>query len=133
SQPNLLQEIAKFMVPMLPHDTEVLGALEMGGIPLATAISIETGIPMCFVRKEAKTYGTCKLAEGADFTGKKVCLIEDVITTGGAVVDATIALREQGAEVDHVLCVIYRGEGKATKLDELKLTYTPLFTATELK
>lgn len=133
AQPNLLQEIAKFMVPMIPHDTEVLGALEMGGIPLATAIAIETGMPMAFIRKEAKDYGTCKLAEGVEVKDKKVCLIEDVITTGGAVIDATTALREKGATVDNVLCVIYRGEGPAQRLVDLKLEYTPLFTMNELK
>jgi orotate phosphoribosyltransferase len=59
----------------------------MGGIPVATALSIRTGIPTAFVRKKAKEYGTCKLAEGADVNGKSVCIVEDVVTTGGAIID----------------------------------------------
>ena len=61
----------------------------MGGIPIVTALSARTGLPALFVRKQAKEYGTCKLAEGPDVAGRRVTLIEDVITTGGAVRDAT--------------------------------------------
>ena len=61
----------------------------MGGIPIVTALSARTGLPALFVRKKAKDYGTCKLAEGPDVAGRRVTLIEDVITTGGAVRDAT--------------------------------------------
>ena len=77
------------MVDLLPAGTELLGGLEMGGIPIATVLSAETGLPALFVRKEAKEYGTCKLAEGPDVAGRRVTLVEDVITTGGAVRDAT--------------------------------------------
>jgi len=71
-------------VPLIPTGTDLLGGLELGGVPLATVVSQLTGIPTVFVRKEAKTYGTCRLAEGADVAGRAVALIEDVITTGGA-------------------------------------------------
>ena len=133
SSPELLKNIGKAMAPLIPKGTELLGALEMGGIPLATAVSFETGIPMIFIRKEAKNYGTCRIAEGPAVEGKKVCLIEDVITTGGAVIDATKALREEGASVENVLCVIYRGEGPAQKLLDINLQYQPLYTMAELK
>ena len=66
----------------------------MGGIPIATVLSSRTGLPALFVRKKAKEYGTCKLAEGPDVAGRRITLVEDVITTGGAVRDATSALRE---------------------------------------
>lgn len=64
--------------PVDPCWDRVLAGLEMGGIPVATALSLETGIPCVFVRKEAKEYGTCQFAEGLDIKGKKVCIIEDV-------------------------------------------------------
>ena len=67
------------------------------------------------MRKEAKTYGTCKLAEGADYAGKRVTIIEDVITTGGAVRDATRALREGGAIVEVVVCAIDRSPRVRTR------------------
>jgi len=62
------------------------------------------------VRKQAKTYGTRRLAEGADVTGKTITLIEDVITTGGAVRAATRTLRAQGARVAVVVCAIDRSD-----------------------
>src|SRR5687768_13269484 len=85
SNPELLREIAKHLAPLVPSGTEYLAGLEMGGIPIATALSLETGIPAVFVRKEAKAYGTCKFAEGAEIQGKRLCIIEDVITSGGQV------------------------------------------------
>ena len=75
AQPTLLREIAKQMAPLIPAGTEILAGLEMGGIPIATALSLETGLPCVFVRKEAKEYGTCKFAEGLEISGKKVCEI----------------------------------------------------------
>ncbi len=133
AQPKLLREIAKHMVALIPPGTEVLAGLEMGGIPIATALSLETGLPCAFVRKEAKEYGTCLFAEGAPIEGKKVCVIEDVITTGGQVILSTKDLRSVGAIVDSVICVIHRGDGKENKLEEIKLKLIPLMTMSELK
>jgi orotate phosphoribosyltransferase len=73
------------MKELIPSNTEVLAGLEMGGIPVVTALSIKSEIPCAFVRKKAKEYGTCKLAEGSNVSGKRVCVVEDVITTGGQI------------------------------------------------
>lgn len=128
AQPALLKEIAKHMAPLIPPDTEVLAGLEMGGIPIATALSLETGLPCVFVRKEAKEYGTCQFAEGLDIKNKTVCVIEDVITTGGQVVLSTADIRSLGAKVQHVLCVIHRGPAfPEPKLVEVNLDLRPLF------
>ncbi|MFS4460948.1 orotate phosphoribosyltransferase [Bdellovibrio sp. HCB2-146] len=128
AQPHLLREIAKQMAPLIPPGTEVLAGLEMGGIPIATALSLETGLPVAFIRKEAKEYGTCQFAEGYDLKGKKVCVVEDVVTTGGQVVISTQDIRSLGAQVEHVLCVIHRGpQFPEPKLTEVGLTLTPLF------
>ncbi|MEK2687849.1 orotate phosphoribosyltransferase [Bdellovibrio sp. GT3] len=134
AQPHLLREIAKQMVSLIPPGTEVLAGLEMGGIPIATALSLETGIPCVFVRKEAKEYGTCKFAEGLEIKGKKVLVIEDVVTTGGQVVLSTADLRSIGAEISHVLCVIHRGPAfPEPKLQEIGVTLTPLFMKADFK
>jgi orotate phosphoribosyltransferase len=133
ANPNILSEIANQLAPLVPAGTEVLAGLEMGGIPIATALSLKTGIPVAFVRKQAKDYGTCQFAEGAEVKGKKVCIIEDVITTGGQVILSTADLRSVGATVEHVLCVIHRGTGSEVKLKEINLTLKPLFTGEELK
>ena len=133
SDPKLLAKIAEGLKPLLPQQTDYLGALEMGGIPVATALSLITGIPVVFIRKEAKDYGTCRFAEGPAIKNKKVCLIEDVITTGGQVVISTNDLRKEGAVIDTVLCVIDRSGGKTEKLKETGLTHKALFTMDELK
>lgn len=128
AQPLILKEIAKHLAPLIPAGTEILAGLEMGGIPIATALSLETGIPVAFIRKEAKDYGTCQFAEGLDLKGKRVCIIEDVVTTGGQVVLSTADIRSLGAKVDQVLCVIHRGpQFPEPKLTEVGLTLTPLF------
>lgn len=133
ARPDVLEPIAEHMKDLIPRGVHYLGALEMGGIPIATALSLKTGIPVVFVRKEAKSYGTCKFAEGPDVKGKKICLIEDVITTGGQVVTSTQMLREAGALVDDVLCVIDRSEGQTEKINQAHLRLRPLFTMAELK
>ena len=100
----------------------------MGGIPLATALSLRTGLPMSFVRKKAKTYGTCKLVEGENIKGKRVCVLEDVITTGGQVLASVEDLRQQGAKVQDVLCVLLRGGKTAQeKLSASRLSLHYLF------
>ncbi|PBC43249.1 orotate phosphoribosyltransferase [Rhodococcus sp. ACPA4] len=106
TDPDLLRRIADSMAPLVPQHTEILGGLEMGGIPIVTMLSQATGLPAVFIRKEPKSYGTNKLAEGIDVAGKTVTLVEDVITTGGAVRNAALALRELGADVSVVLCAI---------------------------
>ena len=133
AQPLLLKEIAKAMVQLIPQGTEVLAGLEMGGIPIATALSLETGIPTAFVRKEAKDYGTCLFAEGTDIKDKQVCVIEDVVTTGGQILLSTKDLRTTGAKISDVLCTIYRGQGEPTSLAEAGLNLKALFTMDELK
>lgn len=128
AQPALLREIAKQMAPFIPPGTEALAGLEMGGIPIATALSLETGIPCVFVRKKAKDYGTCQFAEGLDIQNKKLTIIEDVITTGGQVLLSTADLRSIGAKVEHVLCVIHRGSDDSTqKLTQHGLKLSALF------
>ena len=84
------------------------------------------------MRKAAKTYGTCKLAEGPDAFGRRVTLVEDVITTGGAVRDATVALRERGAVVETVVCAIDRSPGDADPLADIGLEVRAVLTKDEL-
>ncbi|WP_374576043.1 orotate phosphoribosyltransferase [Phenylobacterium sp.] len=112
SDPALLKRVAAAMLPLVPDRAEVLAGLELGGVPIATAMSLADGRPAAFVRKEAKAYGTCQAVEGAQVGGKRVAIIEDVITTGGAVRDAIGHLEAAGAEVVAVVCAIWRGDGE---------------------
>jgi orotate phosphoribosyltransferase len=132
TDPDLLARVAAAMVPLLPEGTELVGGLEMGGIPIVTVLSAQSRIPALFVRKEAKTYGTCKLAEGPDVAGRRVTLIEDVITTGGAVRHAVVALREAGATVETVVCAIDRSPGDNNPLADVGLEIRSVLTKGEL-
>jgi orotate phosphoribosyltransferase len=132
TDPDLLARVASAMVPLLPAGTELLGGLEMGGIPIVTVLSAQSRIPALFVRKQAKTYGTCKLAEGPAVSGRRVTLIEDVITTGGAVRDATRALRAAGATVETVVCAIDRSPGDDNPLADAGLEIRSVLTKADL-
>lgn len=133
SNPRILAKVGKAMAALVPAGTDVLAGLEMGGIPVAAAIAFETGLPLVFVRKKAKEYGTAKLAEGVPVAGKTLLIVEDVVTTGGAILDGAAALRAEGALIRDVLCVIDRESGGPAKLAEKQLKLTPLFTASQLK
>jgi orotate phosphoribosyltransferase len=119
-------------VARLPDRVEALAGLELGGVPIATACSLLCGLPSLFVRKQAKTYGTCQLAEGGQVRGRRLAVIEDVVTSGGQVIESCRELREQGADIAVVLCVIDREAGGADSLAGEGLELRPLFTAAEL-
>lgn len=132
SRPVLLAKIADALAPLVPPDTEVLAGLELGGVPITTALSLRTGLPAAFVRKQAKAYGTAQLAEGADVAGRIVTVIEDVVTTGGQVVLSCADLRALGAHVRHVLCVIDRSADGGAALTEHGLELSALLTRADL-
>ncbi len=133
ADPKLLKDIAEALVPLVPPGIDALAGLEMGGIPIATMLSQFTGLPVLFVRKKAKDYGTCKIAEGGQVNGRKLLIVEDVVTSGGAILDAAKALVAEGAILDQVVCVIDRESGGAANLAKVNLTLKPLFTMSELK
>ncbi|HEX7168730.1 MAG TPA: orotate phosphoribosyltransferase [Acidimicrobiales bacterium] len=133
ADPALLADIATALVPLVPDGTEVLAGLELGGVPIATMLSQRTGLPTRFVRKKAKEYGTRRLAEGGEVAGLRITLVEDVVTSGGAVLEALAALREAGADVDTVVCVIDREAGGEKNFADVGLSMRSLFTVTDLK
>lgn len=132
SDPALLRRVAEQLRPLVPERTDLLGGLELGGIPIVTVLSSLTGLPAVFVRKEAKTYGTRRLAEGADVSGRWVTLVEDVITTGGAVRDAARELRARGAIVEVVLCAIDRSPEPGQALRDVDLETRYVFARSDL-
>jgi orotate phosphoribosyltransferase len=132
SDPALLREIAEAMAALLPPGIDALAGLELGGVPLASVASQVCGLPALFVRKQPKTYGTCRLAEGGEVAGRRLAVFEDVITSGGQVVESCAALRELGAEIAVVLCVIDREAGGAQRLAAEDLPLRSLFTMSQL-
>src|ERR687888_4771 len=113
-------------------ETQRLAGPELGAVALAAAASLASGLPFLIVRKEAKSYGTGNRLEGAFEEGELACLIEDVVTSGGAAVQSVEALREAGMEVRHAVCVVDREEGGADALARVGVRLEPLFRLFEL-
>jgi orotate phosphoribosyltransferase len=133
ADPRLLREIAEGLAALLPRGVEAVAGLELGGVPLATMLSQVTGLPSLFVRKQAKTYGTRRLAEGGALAGRRIVVVEDVVTSGGQVLESCRALRSEGARLGTVLCVIDREAGGRDKLAEAGLQLQSLLTKSELE
>lgn len=119
-------------------DVELIGGLEMGAVPLATAVAVLSqaeGRPLAafFVRKQAKEHGARKLVEGLapgqSLSGKRVVILEDVTTTGGSSMKAIEAVKAEGAVVDRVITVVDRLEGAADTFEAAGIAFTALLTA----
>ena len=133
SDPALLGDIIAALVPLVPAGVDGLAGLELGGVPLATMLSSVTGLPAYVVRKEPKKYGTEKVCEGGDVEGRRLLLIEDVVTTGGQMVLSVQDLRAEGAIVEHALCVIDREGGGADVVGAEGIELRALFTMRDLE
>ena len=133
SDPQLLLAIAEAMRPLVPLGIQVLAGLEMGGIPIVTMLSQVTGIPASFIRKEPKQYGTCRYAEGTSLQGKRFILVEDVVSSGGAIIDAMAKLRADGLFSEAALCVIDRQTGGKEALETQGLPLISLLTLDDVK
>jgi orotate phosphoribosyltransferase len=133
SDPVLLAEIVAALVPLVPDGIDGLAGLELGGVPLATMLSSVTGLPAFFVRKEPKRYGTERICEGGDVAGRRLVIIEDVVTTGGQMVLSAQDLRAEGAVVEHAVCVIDRDGGGAAVVAAEGIELRALFTMRELE
>ncbi len=109
-----------------------LAGAELGGIPLVTVASLETGLPSLFIRNKKKDYGTAKQLEGVVNAGDGVVLLEDVATTGGQAIEAVQSLREAGANVVGVVATIDRLEGARENIEKAGLRFEALFTVKDL-
>jgi orotate phosphoribosyltransferase len=132
ADPRLLSRVASAMSAQVPAEAEVLAGVELGGVPIATAMSLANGMPAAFVRKEAKTYGTRLAVEGGDLAGKRVVIVEDVISTGGAVRAAKARLDEVGAITVAVVCALWRGPLPA-RIEGLDIPVLPALTLEDLQ
>jgi orotate phosphoribosyltransferase len=133
TKPELLREIARALAELLPSPRpDRVAGVELGGVPLATALSLETGIPMLVVRRETKEYGTAKGIEGVFESGERVVLVEDVLTTAGQAIAAAQRLTEAGLDVARIIYVIDREEGADANITDAGFEPTPLFRKSEL-
>jgi orotate phosphoribosyltransferase len=130
--PALARAVAEALADLVPTDAEALAGLELGGVPLATLVSQVTGLPTLFVRKAAKEYGTRRLAEGGRVAGRRLVIIEDVVTSGGQVIGSVAELRARGAQISTALCVIDREAGGVETLAAEGLELRALFEMSEV-
>ena len=116
------------------HEPEatLLAGPELGAVALVAAASLASGLPFLIVRRKPKEYGTAKRLEGVWEAGERVCLVEDVVTSGGAALDAVEALREAGLECRAAVCVVDREEGGVDALARRAVRLRPLFRASDL-
>ena len=133
ADPTLLRDIAAAMLTLVPKETEVLTGLEMGGIPVVIMLSQCTGLPAAFIRKLPKTYGTCQYVEGTPLNGKRFVLVEDVVSSGGAILEAVRMLRADGLNPRVALCVIDRQTGGREALFQSRIELHALLTYTEVE
>ncbi len=130
TNPGILKEIVEQMAEEV--DGTKIAGMELGAVPLAAALSLETDIPFLMIRKEKKGHGTGGRIEGDLEKGEKVVVVEDVTTTGGSSIETVEVLREAGAVVDKVLVVVDREEGASEALKDIDAELIPLVTASEL-
>ena len=135
TRPDLLAPLGRALAEAVaeeePDATRLAGPV-LGAVVLAAATSLESGLPFLLVRKKAKEYGTANRLEGVFEEGERVCLLEDVVTSGGAALDAVEALREAGLTCETAVCVVDRQEGGSEEMALHGVKLRPLYVAEEL-
>ena len=132
SDPRLLSALVDKLEKLLPKSFDKSAGLELGGIPLATGLSLKTGKKCLFVRKTPKTYGTCNLVEGGFNPGEEAVVVEDVITTAGQVCKSIKQMRELGLIVQNAACVVDRQQGGKKNLQDIGCSLASVFVMHEL-
>src|SRR5271154_932581 len=117
TQPDVLIELGKMFAQKVTDKVDRIAGAELGAVPLAAATSIACGKPFVIVRNQKKDYGTSKLVEGILNAGETVLIVEDVLTTGGQVLEAAKSLQDAGAKIDRIVAVIDRQEGARENIE----------------
>ena len=130
TDPEILSLIAKEFAKNMPDSIDFIAGMELGAVPLAVALSLETGIPYSMIRKTARKHGTGSRIEGPS-EGKAI-LVDDVATTGGSNVESIKSLVDEGVEVVQVMVVVDREEGAEEKIIPFNLDYRSLIKISDL-
>ena len=132
TQPDVLKALGKMLAERVTPDIDRLAGPELGAVALAAAAAMESGKPFVLVRNRKKDYGTSKQIEGVLNKGERVLIIEDVLTTGGQVLESVASLREMGAVVERIVAIIDRMEGARENIEGAGLNFEALFTTRDL-
>ena len=125
TQPDILSRLGEMFAERIPDSATLLAGSELGGIPLVTAASLASGVPSLFVRNQKKDYGTATSTD-------RVVIIEDVVTSGGQVLEAASVIEAAGAEVIYILATIDRMEGGHENIVQAGYKFGSLFTTEDL-
>jgi orotate phosphoribosyltransferase len=132
TQPDVLAELGKMLADRVTVDTDRIAGAELGAVPLAAAAGMAANKPFVFIRNQKKDYGTAKQIEGVLERGETVMIVEDVLTTGGQVLEAVKTLQDAGARIERIVAVIDRLEGARENIERAGLAFESLFTSKDL-
>ena len=132
TQPDVLKALGRMLAERIGPGVDRLAGPELGAVALAAAAAMESNKPFVLIRNRKKDYGTGKQIEGVLNRGDKVVIIEDVLTTGGQVLESVQSLRDAGAEVVKIVAIIDRQEGARENLQNAGLVFEALFTTRDL-
>lgn len=133
TRPDILRRLAAFLAELLPADTDRIAGPELGAVPLATALSLETGLPFVIARRDAKAYSTGKAVEGEIHPGERISVVEDVISSGAQSISAADRITAAtGAHVLGILAVVDREQGGREAIAAAGYSLTALFTRRQL-
>ena len=132
TQPDVLAALGKMLADRVSHDTDRIAGAELGAVPLAAAAGMAANKPFVFIRNQKKDYGTAKQVEGVLNAGDNVMIVEDVLTTGGQVLEAVQTLKNAGAKVQRIVAVIDRLEGARENIEKAGVEFESLFTSKDL-
>ena len=132
TQPDVLAALGKMFAAYVTDKTDRIAGAELGAVPLAAAAGMASGKPIVFIRNQKKDYGTAKQVEGLLNPGETVLIVEDVLTTGGQVLEAAKTLQDLGAKVERIVAVIDRLEGARDNIEKAGFTFESLFTTKDL-
>lgn len=129
TEPEILSTISKLITQKIDlDDINKVAGPALGAVPIATAVSLESKLPLLMIRKEKKGYGTSKLIEGELNEGDNVIVVEDVSTTGGSLLKAIRAINDNGGNVKRAFVVVDREEGAIETFEKEGITLEPLIS-----
>jgi orotate phosphoribosyltransferase len=132
TQGDILQALGQLFAEHVSPEVDRIAGAELGAVPLAAATAMFTGKPCVYVRNQKKEYGTAKQVEGVLNAGEKVLIVEDVLTTGGQVLEAAKVLESLGVKIVKIVAVIDREEGARQAIEGAGYRFDALFTTTDL-
>jgi orotate phosphoribosyltransferase len=132
TQPDILKELGTMFAQKVTSNIDRIAGAELGAVALAAVTAMACGKPFVIIRNQKKDYGTSKLVEGTLKPGDRVLIVEDVLTTGGQVLEAAKSLEEAGAKVERIVAVIDRLEGARANIEGAGYTFESLFTTKDL-